>query len=59
MDPRYKRPAGAAVDEPELTLMYPDFGPGFVPADNPAPNLVLDIIAPPHDREKWELPQRE
>jgi hypothetical protein len=59
MNSRFNRPSGAAVDEPELTLMYPDFGPGFIPADDPVPNLALDIISTPHDREKWELPQRE
>jgi hypothetical protein len=53
-DPRRKQPA---VDASELTLMYPDFDPGFVPAEDPAPSLTLEIQ--PCDTEKWELPRRE
>jgi hypothetical protein len=59
LDPKCKRPAGGAVDAPEPTLMYSDFGPGFAPAGDPAPNLALDIVLRPQDMEKWELPQRE
>jgi hypothetical protein len=58
-DPRRKRPAGADVHVSEPVLMYPDFGPGFIPAEDPAPNLALEIVSRPCDIEKWELPQRE
>ena len=59
MDLGCKKQAPEVVDVSEPMLMYPDFGSGFVPAENLAPNLALEIKSNPHDTEKWELPQRE
>jgi hypothetical protein len=59
-DPRCKQPAAKNVDDSELTLMYPDFGPGFITAEDPAPSLALEIVSEPRDLEKWKSdPQRE
>lgn len=52
-------PADAATPDYEPTLMYPDFGPGFVSAENPTPNLALEIVSRPCDSEKWDLPSTE
>lgn len=58
-DPGRKQPAAENTDDSELTLMYPDFGPGFIPAEDPAPSLALEIVSEPRDLEKWKSPQRE
>lgn len=45
-------PAGAYAADSEPT--YPEFGSGFASSDDPAPNLMLEIISHACDSEKWE-----
>lgn len=52
-------PADAAETDSDLVLMYPDFGSGFVSAEEPAPNLALEIVSRACDSEKWDLLSRE